>query len=221
FELALGYWGGLDSYDIAALSLLSHGPSLYLLHAFYNISASTVALSLSIDALSAFLPFRLLRPLARKENDIVADVQPGALRLLRHLPPARPGAAFQRHPKHRDSLCTTPITLLPLALGLGVAAKSFVFTPAAAADIYVDRRFDASKASLRETLMWNFWGYDGRTKMILARTAALVLVTGGNTFVQTWGTVEGVETLGAGVYAGVWALAAGLVGAALGVVGAV
>jgi hypothetical protein len=31
-ELALGWWGGYDGYDLAALSLLSHGPpvSIYL-----------------------------------------------------------------------------------------------------------------------------------------------------------------------------------------------
>jgi hypothetical protein len=26
FELGLGWWGGYDGYDLAALSLLSHGP---------------------------------------------------------------------------------------------------------------------------------------------------------------------------------------------------
>lgn len=46
-------------------------------------------------------------------------------------------------------------------------------------------------------------------------------VSGAHTFVQTWFTLEGVGIKGATVYAGVWVVAAGLAGAALGLVGAV
>lgn len=55
----------------------------------------------------------------------------------------------------------------------------------------------------------------------LHRTAVLVLVSGVNTFVQSWVTIEGVEPLGAAAYAGIWVVAAAISGAALGVVGAV
>ena len=57
--------------------------------------------------------------------------------------------------------------------------------------------------------------------MVLKRTAAAMLVSGVNTFVQTWVTVEGVEMTGALLYSGVFVLAAGVIGLALGVCAAV
>lgn len=46
-----------------------------------------------------------------------------------------------------------------------------------------------------------------------------MLVTGVNTFVQTFVTIEGVEATGAAVYSGVWVAAALFTGATLGLVG--
>ena len=128
-------------------------------------------------------------------------------------------------PSIENAYTSTPFTLLPLSLLLGVAAKSFIFTPAAATvATREDRRnkaFDPSKASLKDTFWWNIWGYSSKTKVVITRTAALVLVSGVNTFVQSWVTIEGVEPLGAAAYAEVWVVAAAVSGVALGVVGAV
>ena len=44
-------------------------------------------------------------------------------------------------------------------------------------------------------------------------------LVGGNTFVQSYMTVEGVEGTGAAVYASVWSVAAGITGLVLGLVG--
>jgi len=74
---------------------------------------------------------------------------------------------------------------------------------------------------LGDTLWWNVWGFSDKTKVVIKRTAALVLVSGVNTFVQSWVTVEGVEPLGAAAYAGIWVVAAAISGGALGIVGAV
>lgn len=57
--------------------------------------------------------------------------------------------------------------------------------------------------------------------MVAQRTAALTLVAGVNTFVQSFVTIEGVEVVGAAIYSGVWAAAAGITGIVLGLVGAV
>ena len=57
--------------------------------------------------------------------------------------------------------------------------------------------------------------------MVIGRTVVLVLCSGANTLLQTWLAVDGVELKGAVGYAGVWAVAAGISGAALGIVGAV
>jgi hypothetical protein len=119
----------------------------------------------------------------------------------------------------------TPITLLPLTLVLGLATKTFIFTPAAAATPSRAKAkaaaFDPVTATLVETFWYNVWGYSARTKVVIKRTLAVVVVSGVNTFVQTFVTVRGVEATGALVYSGVWAVAAGITGAMLGVVGAV
>ncbi len=57
--------------------------------------------------------------------------------------------------------------------------------------------------------------------MVIQRTATLMLVCGANTFIQTFVSIEGVEAPGAMAYSGVWVVAAGVTGAALGFVGAV
>jgi len=48
-----------------------------------------------------------------------------------------------------------------------------------------------------------------------------MLVTGVNTFVQTFVTIEGVEATGAAAYSGIFVVAGGITGIALGLVGAV
>ncbi|TVY86945.1 hypothetical protein LAWI1_G006314, partial [Lachnellula willkommii] len=246
-ELALGWWGGYDGYDLAALSLLSHGPPLYLLSTFYSIRTSTVLNSLLIDVLTTYIPFRLLRSLSPAHTaspysnisvpnrEILTDTTVQAVTTLlaasiysvtlysayvTHLP-LYLATYFEGIPTIEYAYRATPFTLLPLSLVLGLAAKSFIFTPAA---VIVDKRqreFDPSKASFEETVRWNVWGYGDKTKVVIKRTAALALVSGVNTFVQSWVTIEGVEPLGAAAYAGIWVVAAAISGVALGVVGAV
>jgi hypothetical protein len=116
----------------------------------------------------------------------------------------------------------TPLSLFPYTFGLGLASKSFIFTAAAAAASSAKvSGFNPESASLSETFWYNVWGYSQRTKTVIKRTAALMLVSGVNTFVQTFLTIEGVEATGAVAYSGVWVLASGLTGLALGLVSAV
>jgi hypothetical protein len=119
----------------------------------------------------------------------------------------------------------TLISLFPTTLALGVAAKSFIFTPAAAfAPSLVEARssaFNPASATLSETIRHNVWSFTPRTKVVIKRTTTLALVSGVNTFMQTYVTVEGVEALGAFAYSGVWVVAALVTGASLGAVGAV
>ncbi len=56
--------------------------------------------------------------------------------------------------------------------------------------------------------------------MVIQRTATLVLISGINTFVQTYVTIEGVEAKGAIAYSLIWSLAAAIAGTSLGIVGA-
>ncbi|KAK3322526.1 hypothetical protein B0H66DRAFT_474740 [Apodospora peruviana] len=64
FELALGWFGDYDGYDLASLALLSHGPTAYLLSVFYGISPLTTGVYLGVEVVSCFLPFLLLRQLS-------------------------------------------------------------------------------------------------------------------------------------------------------------
>jgi len=107
---------------------------------------------------------------------------------------------------------------------MGYAARSFIFLPAVAQETTEEDRkwaaFDPQTATLSETLWYNLWGFTEKTKVVVKRTAALALISGINTFVQTFGTIEGVEAKGAIAYSGVWVAAAAFSGIALGATGA-
>jgi hypothetical protein len=223
---------------------------LYLLATFYNISPPTILSSLVIDALTTYIPFRLLRPLsfahasstssnsvAVPNREIVTDFTIQALTTVlaagiysvalsiayaTYLPVAFV-TYFNNIPSIAAAHNSTPITLLPFTLILGLAARSFIFTPATASSPSIaDAKatvFNPATATLVKTFEHNFWSYSSRTKIVIKRTATLMLVSGINTFVQVFVTIEGVEAPGAALYAGVWVVAALVVGLSLGFVG--
>lgn len=211
----------------------------------------TVLSSLLIDCLTTYIPFRLLRPLSPAHavsasspavqipnSEIVTDYSiqttttllgasiyslvlysASASRLPVYL-----ATYFADIPSVAAAHSATPVSLLPLTLLFGLAAKSFIFTPAAAVTTTTSAgpAFDPVAATLSETFWYNIWGaYSPRVKVIIQRTATLVLVCSVNTFVQSYVTIEGVEAEGAVIYSGIWAAAAGITGLALGLVGAV
>ncbi|KAH9898847.1 hypothetical protein F4778DRAFT_171749 [Xylariomycetidae sp. FL2044] len=245
FELALGWFGNYDGYDLTALNILSHGPPLYLLYAFYEVPATALLLILGIESLATYLPFRLLRPLSRAhaEPDKVPNAEILTDRPIALLTTLLVGAVysvtlafayatylpsylvvyFSTLPSVITAHEATWIGLLPATLALGFAARAFIFTPAeATAPTDEDARneaFDPAHASLQETLRWNIWGWSTQTKVVMQRTALLMLVTGVNTFLQTRFTVMGVESAGAAAWSSVWVIAAAIAGVALGAVG--
>lgn len=216
------------------------------------MGTTAVTLSLLIDALATYIPFRLLRSLslahsassskhsaAVPNEDIVTSpaIQTYTALLASLIYATTLYAAYSSYlpvclATHFDSIPTiaathseTVVTLLPLTLVLGLAAKSFIFTPAAAsAPSPADakpRAFNPATATLSETFWYNFWSFDRQTKIVITRTVALMVVCGGHTFLQTWMTLEGVEATGAAGYSAVWVVAAGITGVAFGLVGAV
>ncbi|KAH6668035.1 hypothetical protein B0J14DRAFT_177000 [Halenospora varia] len=252
FELALGWYGDYDGYDLASLSLLSHGPPAYLLGTFYQVRLVSILSTIFIDSLAMYIPFRLLRPLSLAHSastssrsivvpnrEIVADTSVGILTTLLAASiysvtlysayasylPIYLVTYFDNIPSIAPAHTATPFTLFPVTLLLGLAAKSFIFTPAAASvPSSVDAKnaaFNPASATLAETFWYNLWGYDTKTKVVIKRTAAVMLASGINTFIQTWVIIEGVEAIGAIVYSGVWVVAAAITGASLGLVGAV
>ncbi|QSZ30576.1 hypothetical protein DSL72_000132 [Monilinia vaccinii-corymbosi] len=244
-ELALGWFGNYDGYDIAALSLLSHGPPLYLLGTFYEVGLETVLSSLLIDTLATYVPFRLLRPLSAAHADspsapnrnIISDLPIQTITTLLAASiysvtlyssyltymPTYLATYFEGIPSIAAVHSATPTSLLPTTLLLGLATRSFIFTPATATEPSDSKgpRFNPETATLEETIWYNLWGWSKKTKVIIKRTATSMIVTGINTFVQTYFTVEGVEARGAVAYTGAWVVAAGICGGVLGFVGAV
>jgi hypothetical protein len=242
-QLGFGWFGDYDGYDLAALSLLSYGPSLYLLNSFYEISATTIGSSLLIDILTVYIPFRLLRPLSPAHSasastpiaksidiQVYTTVLAGIIYSLAIyisyvlFLPEYLVTYFSDLPTIEVAHRATYLTLLPVTLIFGAAIRSFIFTPAV--DAVPTRaeleaaKFDPETATLGETLWWNIWGFEKRTKVVIKRTVVLMLISGVNTFVQCYWTIRGVEAKGAAVYSGVWVVAAGVTGAALGFVGA-
>ena len=110
------------------------------------------------------------------------------------------------------------VSLLPVTLLSGLAARSFILAPSTAALSTTKPEFDAVNASLEEHVRYNLCGYSERMKEVLRRTAVLAGLGGLNTFALVMG-VGGVEVCGAAAYAAVWGTAVAVSGVALGVVG--
>lgn len=241
FELGLGWFGNYDVYDLAALNLLSYGPPLYLLAAFYNTPPSALILSLIIEMLSTALPFALLRPLSTVHADPSSSPNAEVLtdKPVALLTTLLSGAIysvvlyaayatylpmylvlyFKDLPSVTAAHDATYLNLMPVTLALGLAATLFIFVPAVAEETEKPEPFDPATATLKETVGWNLWGWTKRTKVVITRTAVLMFVSGVNTVVQTALAVEGAEAIGAIAWASVWVLAAAFTGIGLGAVG--
>lgn len=245
-ELGVGWFGNLDGYDLASLNVLSHGPTLFLIAAFYDISPWTAVACLGIDSLSALGPFVLLRPLsethvahpALPNSDIITDrnikLSTGLLAGLIYgvtlfvAVKTYLGTTFvlyfegiTRVEPALNSKYGATVAALLVGL-LGIAAQSFIFTPFEATPPTVDpktKRFDPVTATLSDTLRWNLWGFNRRTQVVILRTGLVALVTWVHTYLQCAITIQGVEPWGAATYASIWSIAALATGTALELVG--
>ncbi|KAK7428476.1 hypothetical protein QQZ08_004914 [Neonectria magnoliae] len=247
-ELALGWFGKLDSLDVAMLDVLSHSPHFYLLSTFYNLSPSTALSALAIDLTSVAVPFYLLRPLSavhtpsaaaklpnRELLDVALQLYTAALSTgiysvvlvlsMHFVLPRILVVYFARLPTVEPAYAASYASVLPVTTLFGIAASTFIFAPfATTGHVKEDDKvaaFDPVEASLGETVWWNAWGYTAKTKVVIRRTAVAVLVSAVNTYLACSRTVYGVEPLGAAAYAGVWAFAALCTGVGLGFVGGV
>ena len=128
---------------------------------------------------------------------------------------------FSRIPTIEPAHTAKPITLFPITLLLGNAARLFIFSSAVATLETKKAVFNTKAASLGEHLWYNVWGFSLRTKVVIKRTFALMLVSGVNTFVNTFITIEGVEAKGAIGYSVLCLVSNCIVGGALGIVAAV
>lgn len=214
--------------------------------AFYDLSPKTALAGLAVDVVASFVPFFLMRPFSpahkaeasTPNREIIVDrpIQVLSTLLASFIYNVVLFLSYQTYLRtalvlHFEGIHTVQptqaglIALTTLSLVSGIAARSFIFTPLAATG-RTDQdekaaQFDPVEASLGETLWWNVWGYTTQTKVGIARTLAVVAVTGINTYLQCALTISGVESTGAVVYASVWTLAAFFAGIGLGFVGEV
>ena len=115
------------------------------------------------------------------------------------------------------------LTLVAVFLPVGIATKTFLFTPSTASkrDVQDERNelFDPQTATLKETLWYNVWGFSHVERVFISRTGTLVAVTFLYSWLQVYASVEGAESVGAAGWAVVWATAAWLTGLAYSWVG--
>lgn len=212
--------------------------------AFYNLNPKTALAGLAVDVAASFIPFTLLRSLSQAHKadtsipnrEIIVD-RPILMLSTLFASAIYSVSLFLSYKVylrtalvlHFEGIHTIEpsqsslIILTTLALFSGFAARSFVFTPIAAtgrtAEDEKHARFDAVEAGLLETFWWNVWGYTTQTKVGIARTLAVVAITGINTYLQSAITISGVDSQGAVAYAAAWSVAAFLGGVGLGFIG--
>ncbi|EXV03957.1 hypothetical protein X797_001627 [Metarhizium robertsii] len=241
--LAVGWFGKLDSLEAGAASILAHGPTFYLLAAFYNLTPTTALSALAVDVLSVALPFYLVRPLSstygsptRADRDVL-DIPMQLLTTilstgiytvtlvlsLRFLMPRILVVYFSGLPSLEPAYSASYTDVLPVTGLFGLAASTFIFAPFAktgkAEEDAKIEQFDPVSASLGQTVCWNFWGYTAKTKVVIRRTAAAVLLSTVGTYLACTKTMYGIESTGAAAYASLWAVAALFAGVGLGLVG--
>ncbi|KAL2164602.1 hypothetical protein VTH06DRAFT_3819 [Thermothelomyces fergusii] len=228
------------------------GSVAFLISVFYRIRAVTAGAYLAVDVLSAFVPFFLLRRLSGAHaaapgipnRDIVTDRSIQVLTSLqsalvysvvlflagRFFLPSTLVLYFKGIPTVQPAADApllgfgNPTTQL-LSLLLGLAARTFIFTPLVTTPTTAEDRknaeFDPVTASLGETVAWNLWGYTTRTKVSLIRTAVAMLFAAVGTYLDAVLLISGVEPYGAAVYASVWVIATLVTGLSLRYVGSI
>lgn len=123
-----------------------------------------------------------------------------------------------------DVVSTLPTLVMWLAPA-GIASTQFLFRPAEGAICSSETatgpnsialhhsHFEPTTATFLEHVYHNAWGwYTSRQKELIGRTITLGALLLAETVMTIWGTIEGVEFVGALGYAGVWAAGVALLG---------
>lgn len=106
-------------------------------------------------------------------------------------------------------------SLLVALVPAGYAAREFLFVSSTGVPPAPEEyTFDSASSDLVQHVYHNAWGwYSSRQKELIKRTALLVVMVVGETMIQTWGTIKGVEFSGATWYAAIWGVGITVVGA--------
>jgi hypothetical protein len=106
-------------------------------------------------------------------------------------------------------------SLLVALVPAGYAAREFLFVSSTGVPPSPgEYTFDPTTSDLRQHVYHNAWGwYSSRQKELISRTILLSVMTVGESVIQTWGTIKGVEFSGATLYAAIWGTGIVVVGA--------
>jgi hypothetical protein len=113
-------------------------------------------------------------------------------------------------------------SLLVALVPAGYAAREFLFVSSTGVPPSPENyNFDPTTSDLRQHVYHNSWGwYSSRQKELISRAILLAVMVVGETIIQTWGTIKGVEFWGATCYAALWAVGVAVLGAVFDWVGA-
>jgi hypothetical protein len=218
--------------ELASLTLLAQVPRYFLLTNFYAVPAVVSLASLGIELANTVLPISLARYVwetkttpkthIMNESKIITLSTTVCASMIYSLAvyislhtwlPAHLAVHFDGLKDLSYARTVNTIALMVVLLPVGYAARRFVLVPAASYALAAKAKFDPKAATLKETVAWNFWvGFTEKTKVIIHRTAVVILVGGLNTWIQTAVTLEGVDNRGGLDWALAWNSATAVVG---------
>lgn len=223
--------------DVAALTVLTQLPFAYLLTTFYEISALTASVHTGIEVLSIAIPTYLLRPRSVLHkanaplrnryllNSVQVQTSAATLAVGVYVTVLWVGlktgflnlflVQFFDIPTLEFAHLETPISIAGRIFPAGLAAKEFLLNPSIAAQPTSGATtpadtFDAAVATLPQTVKYNVWRFDRRTRTLIIQTTILNAFVFANT-VQRAMTLNGTELLGAAGYATIWTSANSLI----------
>jgi hypothetical protein len=212
-------------------------PFVYLITTFYNISNYTAAAHMNIEVLSIAIPTFLLRKRSDAHDAskslrnrfllssfqvqwsstllaagvyvtvIWVGVRSGQLTNLL--------VTYFDVPTLLKAHSETPVTIAGKLATMSYAAKEFFLNPSIAAQpksgaATPEEVFDASRATLPQTVKHNVWYFSRRTRTLIQQTAIANAFMFVNT-AQKAMTIKDTEVLGALGYASVWVFANSLI----------
>jgi hypothetical protein len=233
----------LAAYDTIALTLLMSTPHSLLLSLFYSIRPTTILFTTTANIVSITAPFMLLRQISPahaphsapkgtvRNRSIITDpwttiatslLATAIYAVLLELSFATflPVHLITHFTGVRD-LTVTHLgaaglpSLLVALIPAGYAAREFLFVSSTGTPPSPEEyTFDPATSDLRQHVYHNAWGwYSSRQKELIRRATLLATMVVGETIIQTWGTVKGVEFWGATLYAAIWGVGVAVVGA--------
>lgn len=232
----------MAAYDTIALTLLISTPHSLLIALFYAIRPSTVLFTVIANTLSITAPFVVMRKVAPphqpssapkgtvRNRSVLTDpwttiatslLATAIFAVLLELSFATflPVHLITHFAGVRD-LSVTHLgaaglpSLLVALIPAGYAAREFIFVSSTSTPPSSEKySFAPATSNLRQHVYHNAWGwYSARQKELITRTALLAVMVVGETIIQTWGTIKGVEFSGAVWYALMWGIGVAVIG---------